>query len=67
MQKFQIPCQFFVLREQKSHGIARSDLKDFKNGETSNKEIYPLKRQSFGKKPEFLNVTKLLMILFVIC
>ena len=24
-----------MLREQKSHGIARSDLKDFKNGETS--------------------------------
>ena len=35
MHKFQIPCQISVLREQQLREIARPNLKDFKNGETS--------------------------------
>jgi hypothetical protein len=34
LQNYQITCQLFVLREEKSREISRPNLKEFRNGET---------------------------------
>jgi hypothetical protein len=50
LQNYQITCQLFVLREEKSREISRPNLKEFRNGETLVSKYIVTKNPHRGKK-----------------